>query len=76
MDSMSHDEVATAEDFEKGWSDDRLDRAESSWGPGLTDALPQVLARKVEAMAAREGVSDLEIINMALAAYFDSEDVA
>ena len=43
---MTPEELAIAADFEKGWSEERLDAAEFSWGPGLVDVLPHVLAKK------------------------------
>lgn len=73
---MNPRESEIAQDFEKGWSDERLNQAEVSWGPGLANALPHALAKRVEERAVREGKSDLEVIEAALNQYFSTSDVA
>ena len=67
---MTPEELAIAADFEKGWSE-RLDATEFSWGPGLVDVLPHVLAKKIAEQAQRDGISDLQVIQTALFEYFN-----
>lgn len=71
MSDMTPEELAIADDFEKGWSDERLDAAGVRWGPGLVDALPHVLAKKIAEQAQRDGTSDLQVIQTALFEYFN-----
>ena len=68
---MTPEELAIADDFEKGWSEERLDAAEFSWGPGLVDVLPHVLAKKITEQAQKDGISDLQVIQTALFEYFN-----
>lgn len=44
---MTPEELAVAADFEAGWSQERLDRAEVAWGVGVTDLLPRALGEKL-----------------------------
>lgn len=70
--AMTPEEIRTAEDFERGWSDERIRSAEVSWGPGLVDMLPPALAERVQARARKEGTSDLSVIEAALSQYLDN----
>lgn len=73
---MTPEEIAIAEDFEFGWSEDRLDRAEMTWGPGLLHVLSPDLASKIRQRAEQDGTSDLEVIRLALTQYLAESDVA
>ena len=37
-------DAEVAEDFERGWSEERLDAAEFHWGPGKTEVAPEALS--------------------------------
>ena len=69
---MTPEEMRTAQDFERGWSDERIRAAEVSWGPGLVEMLPSELARRVQARAREEGTSDLSVIEAAIAHYLEN----
>ena len=69
---MTPEEMRTAQDFERGWSDERIRAAEVSWGPGLVEMLPAELAQRVQARAREEGTSDLSVIEAAIAHYLDN----
>ena len=71
MDEVTPEEMRTAQDFERGWSDERIRAAEVSWGPGLVDMLPPALAERVQARARAEGTSDLSVIEAAISQYLD-----
>ncbi|MCP1388526.1 hypothetical protein M5J20_10100 [Corynebacterium sp. TA-R-1] len=73
---MTPEEIAIAEDFESGWSEERLDHAEVSWGPGLLQVLSPDLANKIRERAEQDGTSDLEVIRLALTQYLAEGDVA
>lgn len=72
MDEVTPEEMRKAQDFERGWSDERIRAAEVSWGPGLVDMLPPALVERVQARAREEGTSDLSIIEAAIAHYLDT----
>lgn len=72
MDEVTPEEMRTAQDFERGWSDERIRAAEVSWGPGLVEMLPPELAQRVQARARQEGTSDLSVIEAAIAHYLDN----
>ena len=72
MDEVIPEEMRTAQDFGRGWSDERIRAAEVSWGPGLVEMLPPELAQRVQARAREEGTSDLSVIEAAIAHYLDN----
>jgi len=72
VDEVTPEEMRTAQDFERGWSDERIRSAEVSWGPGLVEMLSPELAQRVQARARQEGTSDLSVIEAAIAHYLDN----
>ena len=66
---MTPEEVAIADDFEKGWSEERLDAAGVRWGPGITEIFPHGLTKKIHERARHDGISDLELIQRAVPDY-------
>ena len=58
-----------ADDFEAGWSDQRLERAQGAMGPGVIEFLPAYLHERLEERARQDGKNDLEVIQEALKAY-------
>lgn len=73
---MKSRDEAIADDFERGWSDERLDAAEFSWGPGIVEALPRSLSEKLAEQARRDGVSEMAVIRAALDSYLPGPSVA
>lgn len=67
---------AIAEDFERGWSEERLNAAYNGWGPGLLNVLQGPLAEELSRQAKAEGKSDLELINEAVRSYLKGKQVA
>lgn len=61
--------AAIAEDFETGWSDDRLDASQQTWGPALREVLPAELRAQLHRRAQDEGVTEIQIMADALKAY-------
>lgn len=74
--NMTPEELAVADDFEAGWSKDRLDNAEFNWGVGITDFLPHALSEKLAARAKEEGVSELALISSAVSMYLSADNAA
>ena len=70
---LTPEEQAIADDFERGWSDERLAAARKEWGPGIRHIIPAYLAQKIADRATEEGTTDLQIITYALAAYLDDQ---
>lgn len=67
-DMSAHDE-AIADDFERGWSSERIAAAQRAWGPAVSDGLPVWLNRQLAERAHAEGRSELGIIQEALTRY-------
>lgn len=73
---MTPEEQHIANDFEKGWSEDRIRQAKRSWGPGLLEILPAEMTEKIQRKAALDGTSDIEVIQKALHLYLSDDNVA
>ncbi|MDP9801039.1 hypothetical protein J2S49_001115 [Arcanobacterium wilhelmae] len=68
--NMTPEEWAIADDFEKGWSAERIEHAQRSWGPArIRTVLPKELAHQIAKLANEEDVDDLTIIERALSQY-------
>lgn len=70
---MTPEEQAIADDFERGWSDERIRAAHKEYGPGIRHMIPEEIMKKIREQADREGTRELDVINEALAAYFDNK---
>lgn len=57
------------QDFETGWSEERIRRASGTPGPGVVDFMPAFLYKLVQEKAREEGKDDFEVIQDALKAY-------
>lgn len=64
--NTTDDDRAIAEDFEQGWSEERLKAARSGWGPGVIEVLPDNLVARLSAQAEAEGRSTLDLISEAV----------
>lgn len=60
---------AIADEFENGWSEERLDAAKQSWGPALREALPDDIQVRLHERAQAEGLTEAQVIAEALKAY-------
>ena len=60
--NTTDEDRAIAEDFERGWSEERLNAARSGWGPGVIEVLPDNLAARLSAQAEAEGRRTLDLI--------------
>lgn len=69
---MTEQEKAVDEDFELGWSPERIVNAEFSWGAGIVDVIPHGLAKKLAEQAQETGENELSIITKALFSYFEN----
>ena len=69
MTDMTPEELAIADDFEKGWSEERLDAAGVRWGPGITEIFPHELTKQIHERACHDGISDIELILRAVTNY-------
>ena len=65
MDIMSDDRVVAA-DFERGWSEERLDAVRSGWGPGVMGLLPENLVTRLALQAKAEGRSSVDLFGGAV----------
>ncbi|MGV9189397.1 hypothetical protein ACTOVN_05515 [Arcanobacterium canis] len=59
-------------DFEAGWSDERLDRAQFTWEANAIQLLPAHLEKALRSRAEKEGTSELSVMREAIEAYLQS----
>ncbi|MGW9550051.1 hypothetical protein ACWG8W_03260 [Citricoccus zhacaiensis] len=70
MNKMTDQQLsAMADEFEAGWSEERLDAAKQSWGPALRDVLPDDVQARLHERAQAEGLTEVQLITEALKAY-------
>lgn len=71
MDNMTPEERAIAEDFEKGWSDERWNNATLVFSSEMVDWLPHSIMEKLTERARKEGVSEFKVMVSVLSEYFE-----
>lgn len=69
---MTPEEEAIAQDFEQGWSRERIQKAKITYGPAPAPITSALLNERVEACARARGLDPLEGINDAVEAYLQS----
>lgn len=72
---MSDEEVKIAEHFERGLTDEELEKATQFFGPASSELLPSYLNRLLQERAIRDGVSEIDIIRKAVEAYLLPEQL-
>ena len=66
---MSDEEVKIAEHFERGLTDEELEKATGRFGPAASQLLPSYLNRLLHERAIRDGESEVDIMRKAVEAY-------